>query len=281
MKTAAMILGAAMAVAGCARTTEAPRPAEALSYRASTEVVLDVAANGDALVGRELPAEPESDADRVLSPSWLTRAGRRPWRGGDVLEARWIPGTTAVLTITTAHTLTRRESPDAPAVELDREVFGPLSLDARGTAVAYTRGDPPMLSLVRLDLRTGVATAMAPGLVPAWCPALSPDGSEVVVVASPEGHPALFRVRGAEAPRPWVLPPGSPLPMGPNAPVVFGDALVFENETGVHSLGLDGSPRRSIPGVRHPVLSADGRSVLAHRDGALLRWTAGDLESVR
>ncbi len=280
MKASAVVFWAVVGL-GCARTTEGGRPAEALSYRAPSEVVLDVASNGDALVGRELPSEPESDADRVLRPAWLTRAGRRAWRGGDVLEARWIPGTTAVLTLTTAHTLTRRETPDAPAVELDREVYGPLSLDSRGTAVAYTRGEPPMLSLVRLDLRSGVASAMAPGLVPAWCPALSPDGSEVVLVASPEGHPALYRVRAGEAPRPWVLSTEGPLPMGPNAPLVFGDALVFEDESGVHSLGLDGSRRRSFEGARHPVLSADGRSVLAHRDGALLRWTAADLEAAR
>lgn len=70
---------------------------EALAHRAPAEVVLDVAANGDALVGRVQPAEPDSDADRVLALAWLTRGGRRPWRGGDVLEARWISGTTAVL----------------------------------------------------------------------------------------------------------------------------------------------------------------------------------------
>lgn len=278
MKASAVVIGVLLA-AGCARTTEAPRPVEALSRRAPAEVVLDVAANGDALVGSVLPAEPESDADRVLHPTWLTRAGRRPLPGGDALELRWIPGTTAVLTLTRAHTLTRRASPDAPAVELDREVFGPLSLDARGTAVVYTKGDPPELSLVRLDLRTGVASPLAPGLVPAWCPALSPDGSEVVTVASPEGHPALYRVRAGEAPRPWALPPGSPLPMGPGAPVVFGDALVFEDEAGLHALGLDGAPRRSLPGVRHPVLSGDGLAVLAHRDGALVRLSARDLEA--
>jgi len=278
MKASAVVTGALLA-AGCARTSEAPRPVEALSLRAPAEVVLDVAANGDALVGRVLPAEPESDADRVLHPSWLTRAGRRPLQGGDALEVRWIPGTAALLTLTRAHTLTRRASPDAPAVELDREVFGPLSLDARGTAVVYTKGDPPALSLVRLDLRSGVASPLAPGLVPAWCPALSPDGSEVVAVASPEGHPSLYRVRVGEAPRRWALPPGSPLPTGPGAPLVFGDALVFEDEAGLHALGLDGSARRSLPGVRHPVLSGDGLAVLAHRDGALVRLSARDLEA--
>lgn len=280
MKASAVVFGV-LWMTGCARTTEAPRPAEALSYRAPAEVVLDVAANGDALVAAVLPAEPESDADRVLRPGWLTRAGRRSTFGGDVLEVRWIPGTTAVLTRTTARTLTRSETPDGPAVELDRDVTGPLSLDARGTAAVYTKGEGPESTLVRLDLRTGVAAAMAPGMVPAWSPALSADGSEVVFVASPEGRPALYRVRIGEAPRVWSLPPGSPLPTGPGAPVIFGDALVFEDEAGLHALGLDGSARRSLPGVRLPVLSADRRTLLAHRDGALLRLTARDLETVR
>lgn len=279
MRSIAAVM-AALVLGGCARTTtaEAPRPVEALSLRAPGELVLDVAANGDALVGRVREAEPESDADRVLRPAWLTRAGRRPWAGGDALEARWIPGTAAVLALTTGHALTRREAPDAPAVELDRDAYGPLGLDARGTAVVYTRGEPPMLTVVRLDLRTGVATSLAPALVPAWCPALSPDGSEVVVVASPDGAPALYRVREGEAPRPWVVPPGSPLPTGPGAPVVFGDALVFEDEAGLHALGLDGSRRRSLPGVHLPVLAADGLEVLAQRGDALVRVTARDLE---
>lgn len=280
MRSTTAMLGALLA-AGCARTTEAPRPGGALAYREPAEVVLDVAANGDALVARVLPAEPESDADRALAPTRLTREGRRPWRDAEVLEARWIPGTTAVLTLTRAHTLTRRPSPDAPAVELDREVYGPLSLDAHGTAVVYTRGEPPALTVVRRDLRTDESVALAPSLVPAWCPALSADGSEVVVVASPEGRPALFRVRVGEAPRPWVLPPDSPLPMGPNAPLVFGDALVFEDESGLHALGFDGTGRRSLPGVVHPVLSADGLGVLALRGGSLLRLSAVDFEVAR
>lgn len=277
MRSTKAMLGA-LALLGCARTTEAPRASGALAYREAAEVVLDVAANGEALVGRVLPAEPESDADRALAPTRLTREGRRPWRDPEVLELRYIPGTTAVLTLTRAHTLTRRPSPDAPAVELDREVFGPLSLDALGTAVVYTRGDPPELTVMRRDLSSGDVVAVAPSLVPAWCPALSADGSEVVVVASPEGHPALFRVRVGEAPRPWVLPPGAPLPMGPNAPLVFGDALVFEDESGLHALGLDGTSRRSLPGVAHPVLSADGLGVLALRGTALVRLSTGDFE---
>ncbi len=270
-----------LALVGCSRVVEPARPVGPLAHRAPGEVLLDETAHGEALVAEVAPAPEGSDGDRVLRPTWLARDGRHPWRGGDVLEARVIPGTTAVLTITTEHVLTRRATPDGAAVELDRDVYGPLSMDAHGTALAYTRGDPPALSLVRYDLRAGRAAVMAEALVPAWSPALSADGSEVVVVASPEGTPSLYRVREGEAPRPWVLPPGSPLPTGPGAPVVFGDALVFEDEAGLHALGLDGVARRSLPGVHGPVLSRDGVTLFAQRGATLLRLGVRDLEVAR
>lgn len=56
-----------------------------------------------------------------------------------------------------------------------------MSLDAAGRRVVYTRGDPPELQVVRAEVATGEATPLAPSLVPAWCPALSPDGREVIV----------------------------------------------------------------------------------------------------
>lgn len=270
-----------LVLVGCTRVVEPARPAEPLSHRAPNEVVLDELPNGDALVAQVTPAPEGSDGDRVLRPAWLSRDGRHTWRGGEVLEARTIPGTTAVLVLTTEHVLVRRATPDAAPVELDRDVYGPLSMDARGTALAYTRGDPPELSLVRLDLRTGRSAAVAPGLVPSWCPALSADGSEVVVVASPEGTPSLYRVREGEAPRRWALPAGTPLPTGPSAPVVFGDALVFEDEAGLHALGFDGAARRTLAGVHGPVLARGGAALIAQRGTELLRLSARDLEAPR
>lgn len=265
---------------GCARVVEPARPSDPLARMEPGEVLLDELPGGAAVVARVLPPPEDSDGDRVLRPALLTREGRRPWRD-DVLEARAIPGTGALLVLTTGHVLTRRATPDGAATELDREVYGPLSLDARGTAVAYTRGDPPALSLVRLDLRTGRAAVMAGGLVPAWCPALSADGTEAVVVASPDGAPALYRVREGEAPRRWELPAGSPLPTGPSAPVVFGDALVFEDESGLHALGLDGSPRRGWSGAHGLVASRDGSTLLTQRGATVLRLGARDLEAPR
>jgi hypothetical protein len=241
-------------------TPEAPPPRRViapppLSFRAADELVVDVAANGDALVGRPLPVPENSDADRTLTVRWLSRAGARPWRLRDapVIDVRFVPRSAALLVLTTAHTLVRLDAPAAAPVVLDRDVHGPLSLDATGRRVVYTRGDPPALEVVRAEIATGVATALAPGLAPAWCPALSPDGSEVLVVASPEGTPSFYRLRDGAPPARWNLPSDTPLPTGPTAPVIFGDAVVYESDGALRTLGLDGTLRGSLAGVGLPV----------------------------
>ena len=235
-----------------ARRVVAPQP---LTLRAPEEVVVDVAANGDALVGRPLPLPENSDADRTLTVRWLTRAGSRPWRMRDtpVIEARYVPRSAALLVLTTDHTLVRLDAPEAAPVTLDREVHGPLSLDAAGRRVVYTRGDPPALEVVRAEVATGVTTPLAPGLAPSWCPALSPDGREVLVVASPEGTPSFYRLREGSPSARWNLPSDTPLPTGPTAPVIFGDAVVYESDGALRTLGLDGALRGSLAGVGLPV----------------------------
>jgi len=235
-----------------ARRLVAPQP---LALRAPDEVVVDVAANGEALVGRPLPVPENSDADRTLTVRWLSRTGARPWRLRDtpLIDARYVPRSAALLVLTTDHTLVRLDSPDAVPVTLDREVHGPLSLDATGRRVVYTRGDPPELEVVRAEIATGVSTPLAPGLAPAWCPALSPDGSEVLVVASPEGTPSFYRLREGAPPARWDLPSDTPLPTGPTAPVIFGDAVVYESDGALRTLGLDGTLRGSLAGVGLPV----------------------------
>jgi len=116
---------------------------------------------------------------------------------------------------------------------------------------------------VRADLRDGSLREMAPGLVPAWCPTLAGDGREVIVVASPEGTPGLWRLRDDAPPSPWTVPAGTPLPTGPSAPVVFGDALVYESDGALHALGFDGARRRTHPALGLPVLVAGSAALLA------------------
>lgn len=273
----------ALLAAACAReTTARPTPAAAaLALRAPDEIVLDLSARGEALVARPLPVPEDSDADRTLAVRWLGASGARPWRFANtpVIEARFVPQRGAMLVITTAHELVRVDAPDAAPRTLDTKVYGPLSLDALGRAAVYTRGEVPMLEVVRVDLGTGATRAMAPSLVPAWCPTLANDGREVITVASPEGTPALYRLRDDGAPVRWALPPDTPLPTGPSAPVVFGDALVYESDGALHALGFDGTRRRSLPRVGLPVLVAGAPALLAQdAQRRTLTLTARDLE---
>lgn len=257
--------------AACARepARPAPRPAAqllpTLALRAEGEVVLDLSARGDALVARPLPVPEDSDADRALSVRWLSREGARPWRfaAEPVLDARFVPGGGALLVLTTRHELLRLDAPDAAPRALDANVYGPLSLDPLGRAAVYTRGEPPELEVIRADLRDGTLRAMAPGLAPAWCPTLSDDGREVIAVASPDGAPGLWRLRDDAPPAPFAVPAGTALPTGPSAPVVFGDALVYESDGALHALGLDGTRRRTLPALGLPVRVAGAPAILA------------------
>jgi hypothetical protein len=58
---------------------------------------------------------------------------------------------------------------------------------------------------------------------------------------------------------------------------VYGDALVFENEAGVHSLGLDGTQRRALPGLHNPVMHPRALGVFATRSATDLRLTRIDV----
>lgn len=266
------------------RRVTPPAPLAPLAARAADEVVVDMRGDGDVLVGRPLPVPENSDADRALSLRWLTRGGARSWRYAETpaLEARFVPGSGAVLVVTTEHTLVRLDAPGAEPSLLDRDVYGPLSLDAAGRRVVYTRGDPPTLEVVRADLATGALTPLAPSLTPSWCPTLSPDGREVLAVASPEGTPAFYRLREGAPPARWNLPADVPLPTGPTAPVIFGDAVVYESDGALHTLGLDGVLRGSQRGVSLPVYVPGSPTLLTHDAQHAVTFVAPrELEGVR
>lgn len=259
--------GAALFVA-CASERSSPAPVrDPLQLRAPDELLADLSLGGEALVARELPPPEESDADRTVTLRWLTTAGARPWRfhGVPVLEARFLPRDGALLVLTTRHALVALDAPNAEPRVLDEHVYGPLSLDDAGRRVAYTRGEPPELQVIVYDLAGGVATPLAPSLVPSWSPALSADGTEVLVAASPEGSASFWRLRPGSPAQRWDLPADTPMPTGVTAPVLFGDAVVYESEGALRVLGLDGRLRRSLPGV--PVaLHRAGRAALVAQD---------------
>lgn len=240
-----------------------------MTLRAQNEVVLDVSSAGEMLVGREVPPPPESDADRLLELRWVTNNGTKAWRfdGDEVLDARFVARTGVVLVLTRDHKLVRVDHPERTqeqGVEIDHDVLGPLSIDSAGRYVVYTRGEMPEYQLVRAEIATAQTLAMAPSLASVWCPTIMPDASEVLVVASPTGTPAFYRVREGREPERWELPSETPLPTGPGAAVVIDRTLVYQSDGAVVSLGLDGALRTSMQGRSLPVLSADGTRILVH-----------------
>ncbi|MEZ4335515.1 MAG: hypothetical protein R3B82_02710 [Sandaracinaceae bacterium] len=239
-----LLLGCAEpAAGGRAPLNEAPLPATG-----ADEVILDL--RGDAaIVGRVEPAPPGSDADRVLVLRGAGLDGRR------ALDARFTGD--ALVVLGADHVLSALDARGETI--LDERVEAPLSVV--GDAVAYVRGEMPDFEVVRAVPATGEVRAVAPQLRPAWSPALSPDGREVVFATSATGTPRLHRTgRGSVS--------ASRVPTMPGGPAWRGDALVLEDERGVAWVDVGtGQVVRDAPGLHDLVATADGR-LLARRDGS-------------
>ena len=180
--------------------------------------------NGDLelLAGTIEPVAERTDAPRVIrldtAPEGLELMGRR------VLDARTVGET--VLTIG-ADGVLRHHTPSGTR-KLDDDAHAPFSV--AGGRVAYVTGFPPDLSLTILDLETGETSHPVPDLQPAWSPALSEDGDEVIFAATDRGHPHLFRLDAAgDLHR---LPSSDRVPSSPVAPLWRGDDLLFLDEMG-------------------------------------------------
>lgn len=256
-KRTAIVAVMGVAILACVAPEEAPVGSRELAQAPAVEVILDARADGAILGGRLRATPPRTDADRVV----VLRASDPRLDGAGVIDARFVEGGVAVIG---ADRVLRVVAEGGVVRELDREVYGPLSV--AGHLVAYVRGGPPDLELMRADVRTGVVEALTQAMAPVWSPALSSDGSEVVFVSGIEGTPRLFRLDAAGALH--ALPPTERTPSAPSAPRWSGSTLVFEDEHGIAWLDLDeGVIEREVQG-------AHGLSVLA--DGALAATIDGE-----
>jgi hypothetical protein len=188
-------------------------------------VLLDLRSDGTSLQG--LPDFAIPEADPVPSLRGLVMAGgrERRWRfdGVSIREARFVPGGGGAVVLTLRGELLWLPALDAAPRALDARVSGPISVAAGGRYLAYVRGEPPELEVFRYDLLTGAAKPVTGDLAPAWCPAISADGQEVLFVSGASGAPALMRGRvgGAAARLTAADPPGhaTTVPSGPRAVV--------------------------------------------------------------
>lgn len=151
--------------------------------------------------------------------------------GMRVLDAQWMDDE-RLLTLGADRVL--RLHTEEGSASLDREVLGPLSVSAN--RVAYVYGEPPDLFLRVLEVSTRRAFDVA-HIAPAWSPALSADGEEVLFTASHQGRPHLFvRRRTGEV---ETIPTGLRTPSSATAPIWRGQDLFFEDERGVVHLDLE------------------------------------------
>lgn len=214
----------ALALSACvADPASATRAALEPASPRSPRVVLDARASGERLEGRRLPPPLRSDA---LPHYELSSAGLE---GLVVLDARFVEG--GVVVVTPEQVLRFLPTRSAP-VDLDHGVWPPIA--AAHDVLAYARGLPPDLDIARSGLAAGTATQLTHGLAPAYSPALSPDGSELLFVSSALGEPRLYALDAhghAEA-----LAATARTPSGPTAPQWDGATLRFEDEHGTVAL---------------------------------------------
>ncbi|MBL8603820.1 MAG: hypothetical protein JNK72_17975 [Myxococcales bacterium] len=276
MRALTLVLG--VLALGCTRTVPPSANAElvaltgvpALGFRLPGEQVLDLSAH-EATVGRPLAALADSDEEPGFEARWLRPTGpARTALGSTPLLAFHLLGDGRAVALTRRGALLRLDAPEAAPVTLAEHVYGPLSFDAAHRLVTFTQGEAPMVGLRVLDLQRAQLRSLAPSLASVWSPTLSPDGHEVLLMASPEGRPAWFRVR-LETDEVVPLNEGTTLQSnGPSAARVWGDVLVVENERGVFAMTFDGTLRRSFEGYHAPVLSPDGARLVLQ--GRAERW---------
>lgn len=247
--TRTSVLSLLCAALGCAEApASAPSPLASAPNVGADEVLLD-ARGAEVITGRPEPAPEGSDADRVLVARGAGLDGRR------VLDARFVGD--AVVVLDADHGL--RVLDAAGERLLDRPAEAPLSV--AGDAIAYVRGEMPFFEVARAVPATGEVRALAPDLRPAWSPALSPDGREVVFATSATGTPRLHRVGHGfvDAPR---------VPTMPGGPAWRGGALVLWDEAGVAFVDVaTGQLLRDEPALSDLCATADGR-LFARRDGS-------------
>ena len=195
---------------------------------------------------------------------WLASHSSRSWAYENVtiIEAHFVPRSSSVLVLTTEHSLIRHDRVAGSFTTIDTAVFGPISLDEVGRSVVYTRGEPPELRVVQAKIATATTHVLDDRLYPSWCPTLSADGESIVFVASPDGDAHFYRSTANSQPELWNLPPSTPLPTGPTAPVWSDRPRTYESDGTLYTLSDDGTVDRAMEGLGLPIHPAGSNRVI-------------------
>lgn len=247
--------------------------------RAPGEVLQDLRDDGARLYATEQPVPPFSDAPRALISRWIDAKGRKvpswAFENVPVFDVRMVPGSEAVVVITSRRELVVLASHRDSPTHIDTQAHAPLSLSRDGRFVAFSRGEIPDLEIVCYDLERRERVAGTQNMAPAWSPVLSEDGSRLLFVSGSTGYPELWELRDDRTvvQRTDRMRDPVPFPTGPTAPIWDRGGIVFEDPDGVHSLSLD-PPKllRSVPGSLPVLMSRSRGFVVQDREGRAPRW---------
>lgn len=273
LRALALTCAMAWASTGCEappQDQEARTATRAQALEQAPELVLTQRAQPDTrITALPVPVREGVDALRVLT---LTRvpAGLGLEPGARVLDAQWVDEESVL--VLGADQVLRHHTEQGVRV-VDEHVLGPISVS--GEVAAYVQGEPPDLWLAVADLR-GEQVQRLKDVAPAWSPALSQDGREVLFVASHEGRPHFF-VRRADGEL-ESLPTGQRTPSSAVAPLWRGGALFFEDERGVVRWDVETSSiEAQFDGAR--LLPHDGsqqvRIMMNEEERVIGTWTTG------
>ncbi|MSP61139.1 MAG: hypothetical protein EXR72_12495 [Myxococcales bacterium] len=250
------------------------------------EFVLDLRADGALLLAEVDPAPPDSDGGRRLRVRAVGgRGAPKALADAGLLEdARYLPGTSALLAITVDHRLLLLDDAKGAPEVLARDAHGPLSIAPGGHFAALLRGAMPDLAPARLALARSTRSieTLDPALAPCWGVLVDDDGSLRFVAGRAGvrgGKPAWHRTGpagsvGALLATPLVAAPsGGPFADGPTAPLRALRSVLFENEAGLHIVDDDGRSLGAPVSAFLPVALPGQAALLVHaaRDGGALR----------
>ena len=297
----AAVLGGAIAFGaiGCSqdsRRSEASTQPQQVDPRqspraglASLEVrqleVIESAQDGRVLVGRALPAPPQSSARLLFEPVLFDERGREAALPpvGRLQDARFAPLPSKLLALLDEHEILWLWDGSSPGAEqVDTGVFPGFDFSHASDMLVYSKGVEPELDAWRLDLATRSRTQLTHDQEPVWGFAFSPDDKRIVYVGSQGGFPSLFTMGLDGTARARLTNRGvsdasvldettlAPIPDGRRPPVWGAGAIYVENAAGVHAIDAQGRVVWSLPGagqlhrgtVRDSILLRDGERLM-------------------
>jgi hypothetical protein len=261
---------------GAALSDPAALVAALASQKEAGEEIYVVGVGGEWVFAQVLEAPPFADPARLIK---ARRGGAlSAWLAPEVpIEDVQPVAGGKLYAITVDRELVELEATGHVSRVLDRQVQGPLSVARGGELVAYVRGEVPELVPVIREVGAEATREVEVSSV-VWSVALSEDGTSITFVEGGESGARVVRAdaRGGAGREELRVEHGL-FPVGPRAPLWYGQRLVFESEHGLVVREADGRVKQlngalpvRLPGVQDALLVHRGSApVLVRLDEAV------------